>query len=73
MKAMAGRLIGREQFWPALAAGLGIALLSSLFAGRGALAVVMASEWVLNLGRLETDLEQPINSAVQAARMPWWH
>ncbi|HEX3630818.1 MAG TPA: FUSC family protein [Candidatus Dormibacteraeota bacterium] len=40
--------------------------------GRGALAVVMASEWVLNLGRLETDLEQPINSAVQAARIPWW-
>ena len=36
-------------------------------------AVVMASEWVLNLGRLKTDLEQPINSAVQAARMPWWH
>jgi D-alanyl-D-alanine carboxypeptidase (penicillin-binding protein 5/6) len=32
MKAMAGRLAGREQFWPGLAAGLGIALLSALFA-----------------------------------------
>ncbi|HET9849306.1 MAG TPA: FUSC family protein [Candidatus Dormibacteraeota bacterium] len=40
--------------------------------GRGALAVVMASEWVQNLGRLEADLERPVGAAVEAARTPWW-
>jgi uncharacterized membrane protein YccC len=41
-------------------------------AGRGALAVVMASEWVENLAWLEADLEQPIALAAEAARAPWW-
>ena len=40
--------------------------------GRGAIAVVMAGEWVQNLGRLETDLEPAVNDAVEAARLPWW-
>ena len=39
---------------------------------RGAIAVVMAGEWVQNLGRLETDLEPAVNDAVEAARLPWW-
>ncbi|MEO6796313.1 MAG: hypothetical protein ABI401_15645 [Candidatus Dormibacter sp.] len=41
-------------------------------AGRGAMAVVMASEWVENLARLEDDLEQPVATAVEAARTRWW-
>ncbi len=41
-------------------------------AGRGAMAVVMASEWVQNLSRLEDDLERPVATAVAAARKPWW-
>jgi uncharacterized membrane protein YccC len=41
-------------------------------AGRGALAVVMASEWVENLARLEADLEQPVALVAEAARVPWW-
>ena len=41
-------------------------------AGRGAMAVVMAGEWVQNLARLEADLDQPVNTAVEAARIPWW-
>ena len=40
--------------------------------GRGALAVVMASEWVQNLARLDADLQQPVGAAVEAARIPWW-
>ena len=40
--------------------------------GRGAMAVVMASEWVQNLALLEGDLEEPVNIAVDAARKPWW-
>jgi uncharacterized membrane protein YccC len=40
--------------------------------GRGAIAVVMASEWVRNLGRLESDLEPAVVEAVEAARLPWW-
>lgn len=40
--------------------------------GRGAMAVVMAGEWVQNLARLETDLEGAVNTAAEAARKPWW-
>ena len=41
-------------------------------AGRGAMAVVIAGEWVQNIGRLEEDLERPVRLAVEAARTPWW-
>jgi uncharacterized membrane protein YccC len=41
-------------------------------AGRGALAVVMASEWGQNLARLEDDLREPVARAAAAARTPWW-
>jgi len=41
-------------------------------AGRGAMAVVIAGEWVQNIGRLEEDLERPVTLAVEAARTPWW-
>jgi uncharacterized membrane protein YccC len=40
--------------------------------GRGAMAVVMAGEWVLYLARLEADLEAAVTTAVEAARKPWW-
>jgi len=40
--------------------------------GRGAMAVVMAAEWVQNLARLETDLDGAVSTAVEAARKPWW-
>jgi uncharacterized membrane protein YccC len=40
--------------------------------GRGAMAVVMAGEWVQNLARLEVDLEAAVSTAVEAARKPWW-
>jgi hypothetical protein len=32
----------------------------------------MASEWVQDLERLEGDLEDAVNAAVEAARKPWW-
>jgi hypothetical protein len=41
-------------------------------ADRGALAVVIAREWALNLARVETDLAQPVSRAVEASRTPWW-
>lgn len=41
-------------------------------AGRGAMAVVMAGEWIQNLGRLEEDLREPVARAAAAARTPWW-
>ncbi|HEY0492742.1 MAG TPA: FUSC family protein [Candidatus Dormibacteraeota bacterium] len=41
-------------------------------AGRGAMAVVMASEWIQNLARLEEDLAEPVSRAAAAARTPWW-
>jgi uncharacterized membrane protein YccC len=41
-------------------------------AARGAMAVVIAGEWVQNLARMEADLEQPVKSALQAAGTPWW-
>ena len=40
--------------------------------GKGAMATVMASEWVQNLAVLEGDLEGPVNAAAEAARKPWW-
>jgi uncharacterized membrane protein YccC len=39
---------------------------------RGAIAVVIAGEWVQNLARMEEGLEQPVEAAVAAARMRWW-
>jgi uncharacterized membrane protein YccC len=41
-------------------------------ADRGALAVVIAREWALNLARLQADLEQPVTRTVKASRIPWW-
>jgi uncharacterized membrane protein YccC len=41
-------------------------------AGRGAMAVVIAAEWVQNIARLEADLDRPVTVAVEAARTPWW-
>jgi uncharacterized membrane protein YccC len=40
--------------------------------GRGAMALVMAGEWVQNLTRLEADLEEPVSAAAEAAQKPWW-
>jgi hypothetical protein len=40
--------------------------------GKGAMAVVMAGEWVQNLARLETDLKGAVITASEAARLPWW-
>lgn len=40
--------------------------------GRSALAVVMAREWVVNLGRLQDVLTEPVDAAVETARIPWW-
>jgi len=40
--------------------------------GRGAMAVVMAGEWAQNLASLETELEDAVSTAVDAARKPWW-
>jgi len=40
--------------------------------GRGAMAVVMAGEWVQDLARLENDLEGAVSTAVEGARKPWW-
>jgi uncharacterized membrane protein YccC len=40
--------------------------------GKGAIAVVMASEWVQDLTRLEADLEEAAGAAVEAAQKPWW-
>jgi uncharacterized membrane protein YccC len=39
---------------------------------RGAIAVVIAGEWVQNLARMKEGLEQPVEAAVAAARMRWW-
>jgi uncharacterized membrane protein YccC len=40
--------------------------------GNGAMAIVMAGEWAQNLALLERDLEEPVSTAVEAARKPWW-
>jgi len=39
---------------------------------RGAIAVVIAGEWVQNLDRLAADIEQPVKAAEDAARLRWW-
>jgi hypothetical protein len=39
---------------------------------RGAMAVVIAGEWVQNLARMEADVAQPVKAAVTAARIHWW-
>jgi hypothetical protein len=39
---------------------------------RGAMAVVIAAEWVENLAWLAADLEDRVNAAVEAARIHWW-
>jgi hypothetical protein len=36
------------------------------------MAIVMAGEWAQNLALLERDLEEPVSTAVEAARKPWW-
>jgi len=36
------------------------------------MSVVMAGEWVQNLARLESDLEEAVDTVVEAARKPWW-
>jgi hypothetical protein len=40
--------------------------------GRTAIAVVVATEWIGQLGALAVDLEEPVAAAVEAARVPWW-
>src|SRR5580704_1289416 len=41
-------------------------------ATRGAMAVVIAAEWVENLTRTEADLHEPVAAAAAAARIRWW-
>ena len=41
-------------------------------AGRAAIAVVVAGEWVEHLSALAVALEKPIAEVVTAARVPWW-
>ena len=41
-------------------------------ATRGAMAVVIAAEWVENLARTEADLHEPVEVAAAAARIRWW-
>jgi hypothetical protein len=41
-------------------------------ATRGAMAVVVAAEWVQNLERVDADLEGPVDAAASAARTHWW-
>jgi uncharacterized membrane protein YccC len=41
-------------------------------AGRAAIAVVVAGEWVEHLSALAVALEKPITEVVAAARLPWW-
>lgn len=38
----------------------------------GAMAVVIAGEWVQNLAQLTASLEQPANAAVDTAKIRWW-
>jgi len=40
--------------------------------GRGALTIVIAAEWVQNLGRLQNGIDSSVAVAVAAARAPWW-
>ena len=36
------------------------------------MAVVIAGEWVVNVARLEDDLQRPVAVAIESARTPWW-
>jgi uncharacterized membrane protein YccC len=40
--------------------------------GRAAVAVVVAGEWVEELGAEAGDLEEPVTAAVKAAHLSWW-
>jgi uncharacterized membrane protein YccC len=40
--------------------------------GRSAVAAVIASEWIQQLGELAADLEGPVAKAGEGARVPWW-
>ena len=40
--------------------------------GKGAMAVVMAGEWVQDLARLEGNLDGAVSTAVEGAQRPWW-
>jgi hypothetical protein len=40
--------------------------------GQSALAVVIAAEWIQQLGELTFDLEGPVQKAVDGSRVPWW-
>jgi uncharacterized membrane protein YccC len=40
--------------------------------GRSAMAVVMAGEWIQQLGELTATLDTPVTRAVEAGRAPWW-
>jgi len=42
-------------------------------AGRAAIVVVAAGEWVEHLSALAVALEKPVAQVVAAARLPWWH
>ncbi len=39
---------------------------------RDAMAVVIATEWVQNLVRLQADIAEPVKTATDAARVAWW-
>ena len=41
-------------------------------ATHGAMAVVIAGEWVQNPARMEADLERPVRGGGSAARTRWW-
>ena len=41
-------------------------------AGRAAIAMVVAGEWVEQLGALAVALEKPVAEVAVAARVPWW-
>ncbi|HEX6555289.1 MAG TPA: FUSC family protein [Ktedonobacteraceae bacterium] len=41
-------------------------------AGRAAITVVVAGEWVEHLGALAVALEKPVAQVAAAARVPWW-
>jgi uncharacterized membrane protein YccC len=41
-------------------------------AGRAAIAVVVAGEWIYLLDALAADLERPAQATIEAAGVPWW-
>lgn len=40
--------------------------------GKGAMAVVMATEWMQDLTRVEGDLDEAVTAVVATAQRPWW-